>query len=102
MDERIAEIIASLARIEEQNAEQNRKLERLEKAIFGNGKPGLTTRVQILEREQSPSNEELKAMVQALQDRNREGDRRHSAIIAWVAIFVSVLSAIMQFFQKST
>ena len=43
------EVIERLGRIEEQNTTQFKRLEALEKAINGNGTPGLLTRVAGLE-----------------------------------------------------
>ncbi len=43
------EVLERLSRIEEQNKTQFKRIETIEKAVIGNGQPGLLTRVANLE-----------------------------------------------------
>ena len=76
------DVIDRLGRIEEQNTTQFKRLEALEKAINGNGRPGLLTRVQ------------------ALEDVHRAGDRFHTALTAWAALIVSAGGFLTGFFRR--
>ena len=75
------EIIDRLGRIEEQNKEQFKRLEKTEHTLNGNGHPGLTTRVQQLE------------------DAQEAAAKSKTNLVAWAAIGLSAISAITGLFK---
>ena len=75
------EVIDRLGRIEEQNKTQFKRLEAVERAINGNGHPGLAQRVQVLE------------------DINRTRKESKTGVLAWLAIAISAVSAAVNYFK---
>ena len=95
------EVIDRLGRIET-------KLDADYRALHGNGRPGVIDRVsdlegkvEILSKDQTPSNAELQLQLKEIKDRHAHGDKHRSMRLEWLAIIASWIAAVWAIFQKN-
>ncbi len=77
------DVIQRLARIEEQNNTQFRRIGELEKAINGNGKKGLLDRVGDIEQE-----------IEKLKGLHQNSDKTKSTVIMWITVALNAIGTL--------